>query len=265
LTKKEDSVFNSIRNKSVIVTGGTRGIGKGIARVFADLGARICVVGRNERDGGAALDELKSRGGSALFCAGDVKKLEDMTRVADAAGAAFGGVDILCANAGIFPSLKLEDMHEDAWDDVFATNLKGMLFSIKAVLPYLKKSKAGRIVLTSSITGPITGFPGWSHYAATKAAMLGFMRTAALELAKFKITINAVLPGNIMTEGLNNLGQAYLDSMTAAIPLKRLGRVEEIGHATAFLASEEAGYITGQTLVVDGGQTLPESSQALHG
>src|SRR4029077_8035696 len=130
-----------------------------------------------------------------------------------------------------------------AWDDVFATNLKGMLFSIQAALPHLKQSTAGRLVLTSSLTGPLTGSPGWSHYGATKAGMLGFMRTAALELARYKITINAVLPGNILTEGLNDLSSEYLAAMTSSIPLKRLGTVEEIGNAVAFLASEAAGFI----------------------
>ena len=188
-----------------------------------------------------------------------------MQQAAATVAAEFGGVDILCANAGISPSAALEEITASAWDDVFATNLKGMLFSIQACLPYLKQSAAGRIVLTSSITGPLTGYPGWAHYGATKAGMLGFMRSAALELAQFKITINAVLPGNILTEGLDDLGAEYLDSMTASIPLQRLGTVEEIGQAVAFLASEAAGYITGQTLVVDGGQTLPESLSALAG
>jgi 3-oxoacyl-[acyl-carrier protein] reductase len=252
-------VLTSLKNKSVIVTGGTRGIGKGIARVFAQLGARVCVIGRNEHDGVATVDALKGGGGIATFYRGDVREQGDMEEAAATVAATFGGVDILCANAGIFPPVPLEEMSEGAWDDVFATNLKGMLFSIKAALPYLKNSTAGRIVLTSSITGPLTGYPGWSHYGATKAGMLGFMRTAALELARFKITINAVLPGNVLTEGVSDLGQAYIETMAAAIPLKRLGTVEEIGHAVAFLASEEAGFITGQTIVVDGGQTLPES------
>jgi 3-oxoacyl-[acyl-carrier protein] reductase len=258
-------VLPSIKDKSVLVTGGTRGIGKGIASVFAQLGARVCVIGRNDKDGAATVEALRRAGTAALFCRGDVKSLDEMTQIAATAAAAHGGIDILCANAGIFPSLKLEEMSEIAWDDVFATNVKGMLLGIKATLPYLKKSAAGRIVLTSSITGPITGFPGWSHYAASKAAMLGFMRTAALELAKYKITINAVLPGNIMTEGLHDLGPGYIATMTASIPLRRLGTVEEIGHAVAFLASAEAGFITGQTLVVDGGQTLPESAVAMEG
>jgi 3-oxoacyl-[acyl-carrier protein] reductase len=118
-------------------------------------------------------------------------------------------------------------------------------------------------VLTSSITGPITGFPGWTHYGATKAGQLGFMRTAGIELAKYGITVNAVLPGNIISEGLQRLGDEYLKTMAAAIPLKRLGEAEDIGNAALFLASKEAGYITGQTIVVDGGQTLPESLDAL--
>jgi len=256
-------VLNSLRNKSVIVTGGTKGIGKGIATVFARLGAQVCVLGRNESDGATVVEALRESGGRVKFYRGDVKEQADMEKAAATVAAEFGGVDILCANAGIFPQAKLEEMTESAWDDVFATNLKGMLFSIQACLPYLKRSVAGRIVLMSSTTGPLTGYPGWSHYGATKAGMLGFMRTAALELAKYKITINAVLPGNVLTEGAIELGQEYLATMTAAIPLQRLGTVEEVGYAVAFLASEEAGFITGQTLVVDGGQTLPESLQAL--
>jgi NAD(P)-dependent dehydrogenase (short-subunit alcohol dehydrogenase family) len=129
--------------------------------------------------------------------------------------------------------------------------------------PYLKKSAAGRIVITSSITGPITGFPGWTHYGASKSGQLGFLRTAAIELAKYGITVNAVMPGNIITEGLESLGPEYHKTMAASIPLKRLGTVEDIGYAALFLASKEAGYITGQTIVMDGGQILPESLEAL--
>ena len=119
------------------------------------------------------------------------------------------------------------------------------------------------MVLTSSITGPITGFPGWSHYGASKSGQLGFLKTAALELSRYKTTINAVLPGNIMTEGLEDLGEEYLATMAASIPLKRLGTPEDIGTAALFFASDEAAYITGQTIVVDGGQILPESLEAL--
>jgi 3-oxoacyl-[acyl-carrier protein] reductase len=187
-----------------------------------------------------------------------------MQRAAAAAAQQYGRLDILCANAGIFPSAPLADLSEVQWDAVFDVNVKGALFSVQACLPYLQKSDAGRVIVTSSITGPITGLPGWTHYAATKAAQLGFIRTAALELAKFDITINAVLPGNIVTEGLQDLGEQYFNQMLAAIPLKRLGTTDDVGYAVAFLASREAGFITGQTIVVDGGQVLPESLQALN-
>jgi 3-oxoacyl-[acyl-carrier protein] reductase len=134
---------------------------------------------------------------------------------------------------------------------------------VQAALAALAASGHGRVIVTSSITGPITGYPGWSHYGASKAAQLGFLRTAAMELAPKQITINAVLPGNIVTEGLNDLGQEYLDQMAAAVPAGRLGTVADIGSAALFFASDEAGYITGQSLVVDGGQVLPESHLAL--
>jgi len=253
----------SLRGRSVLVTGGTKGIGLGIARVFAGLGASVCIVGRNDEEGRAAQAALAKDGGRVRFCRGDVRRRADMDRVAADAAAAFGGIDVLCANAGILPQARIADMSEADWDDIFATNAKGMLFALQACLPWLQRSGAGRVVLTSSITGPLTGYPGWSHYGASKAAMLGFMRTAALELAGSRITINAVLPGNVLTEGLAAMGKEYLDGMAAAVPLRRLGTVEEIGWAAAFFASAEAGYVTGQTLIVDGGQTLPESPQAL--
>jgi 3-oxoacyl-[acyl-carrier protein] reductase len=177
--------------------------------------------------------------------------------------AALGGLDVLCANAGVFPAQRLEDMTEADIDGIFATNVKGTMLSVKAAIPALTASGHGRVILTSSITGPITGFPGWSHYGATKAAQLGFLRTAAIELAKAGITVNAVLPGNIATEGLDELGEEYIRTMEASIPLRRLGSVADIGNAALFLATDEAAYITGQTIVVDGGQILPESIEAL--
>ena len=174
-----------------------------------------------------------------------------------------GRIDVLCANAGIFPSARIADMSAADFDHVIGTNLRGTFLSVKACLPAMKAQNEGRVILTSSITGPITGFPGWSHYGASKAGQLGFMRTAAIELAPFGITVNAVGPGNIETEGLDGLGQDYKDTMAASIPMRRLGSVEDIGNAALFFATKEAGYITGQMLVVDGGQILPESLGAL--
>ncbi len=175
----------------------------------------------------------------------------------------FGGLDVLCANAGIFPDARLETMTEADLDTVLATNVKGTFFAVQAAMEALTVSGHGRVILTSSITGPVTGFPGWSHYGASKAAQLGFMRTAAIELAGRGITVNAVLPGNIATEGLADLGPQYRATMEASIPMKRLGEVDDIGNAALFFATDEAGYVTGQALVVDGGQILPESLEAL--
>jgi len=253
----------SLKGKSVIVTGASKGIGKGIARVFANHGAKVLVVSRTASEGEATAAELVAAGGTAIYCQANVTLRADCERMAAMAVGEFGGIDVVCANAGTFPSLKFSEMTEDAWDSLFATNVKSMFLTIQTCLEFLKKSSAPRIVITSSITGPTTGFPGWSHYGATKAAQLGFIRTAAIEFAKDNITINAVLPGNILTEALIDMGSEYIAATAAAVPLGKLGTVDDIGHAAAFLASAEAGYITGHSLVVDGGQILPESPAAL--
>jgi 3-oxoacyl-[acyl-carrier protein] reductase len=253
-------MFTSVAGLSVLVTGGSKGIGRGIARVFARAGANVTITGRDASSLERAAGEL-----GAAFVAADVAKPEDCARAARATIDRFGGIDVLCANAGIFPEAKLSELTEADVDDVFGTNVKGTIFSVQACVPALAASGRGRIILTSSITGPITGFPGWTHYGASKAAQLGFLRTAAIELSGQGITVNAVLPGNIATEGIDELGPGYRASMEASIPLGRLGDVEDIGNACLFLATKEAGYITGQTLVVDGGQVLPESPAALAG
>ncbi|MFO0991628.1 MAG: 3-oxoacyl-ACP reductase FabG [Hyphomicrobiales bacterium] len=253
-------MFTSLAGKSVVVTGSSKGIGKGIAASFAKAGCKVLVVSRHLAEAEAAAKEL---GNGASAFAADVTKLDSMEAMAKAAGDRHGGIDILCANAGVFPPHKLEEMTSEQWDLVVDTNLKGCFHSVKACIPYLKKSPQGRIILTSSITGPVTGFPGWTHYGATKSGQLGFMRTACLELAKYGITVNAVLPGNIMTEGLQGMGEDYIKTMSASVPLKRLGALEDIGNTALFLATKEAGYITGQTIIVDGGQIIPESLEAL--
>jgi len=195
--------------------------------------------------------------------AADVTRQTDVEAMVHAAMDGFGTLDILCANAGIFPAAKLGTMTESDFSQVIDTNLKGTFLSVSACLPAMKAKKRGRIILTSSITGPITGYPGWSHYGASKAGQLGFMRTAAIELAPFGITVNAVLPGNIATEGLAGLGAEYIRQMEASVPMRRLGTVTDVANAALFFASDEAAYITGQSMVIDGGQILPESLAAL--
>ncbi len=256
-------MLTSIEGRTAIVTGGTKGIGRGIARVMARQGANVVLVSRTAADGPKAVAEMEEVGGKAIHIAADVTDYAALQGVVAKAEETYGGLDILCANAGIFPQTKMVDMDPDEWDHVLRTNLKSSFLSVKAALPAFQKRGKGRVVITSSITGPLTGFPGWTHYGASKAGQLGFLTTAAMELSRYNVTINAVMPGNIVTEGLEGLGQDYLDTMAASIPLKRLGDVEDIGNAALFFVADEAGYITGQTVVVDGGQTLPESLEAI--
>ena len=256
-------MFTSLKGRSVIVTGASKGIGRGIALRFGLAGCRVLVVSRNSSEAEAVVAEIVAAGGTAHGVAADVTRQVEMKSMADAAIAAFGTIDILCANAGIFPAAKLGAMTEADFDAVIGTNLKGTFLSVSACLPVMRAKKNGRIILTSSITGPVTGYPGWSHYGASKAGQLGFMRTAAIELARDGITVNAVLPGNIATEGLAGLGEDYIRTMEASVPMRRLGSITDIANAALFFASEEAAYITGQSLVVDGGQILPESLAAL--
>lgn len=259
-------MFTSMEGRSVVVTGGSKGIGKGIARVFARSGADVLIAARDEAGLAAAAADLAGEGnGRVETVTGDVSRVEDCRRIASAADELFGGLDVLCANAGIFPDKALVDLTEEDVDQVLGCNLKGTMFMVQACLPALTASGRGRVVVTSSITGPITGYPGWAHYGASKAAQLGFLRTAAIELAPRAVTINAVMPGNIATEGLAEMGKDYIRETQACIPQHRLGSVEDIGYAALFFATDQAGYVTGQTIVVDGGQVLPESPAALEG
>jgi 3-oxoacyl-[acyl-carrier protein] reductase len=256
-------MFTSISGRSVLVTGGSKGIGKGLAAGFAGEGAQVMIVGRDREAGEQAAAELTKADGPVTFFQGDVSSPESCAAAVAAADERHGGLDIVCCNAGIFPAASLAEMTPDQLDEVLGVNLKGTFFIVQAALPALERSGHGRVIVTSSITGPITGFSGWTHYGASKAGQLGFIRSAALELAKYGITVNAVLPGNIMTEGLADLGADYIATMEASIPLKRLGSIEDIANAALFLATDEAAYITAQTIVIDGGQTVPESLEAM--
>jgi 3-oxoacyl-[acyl-carrier protein] reductase len=258
-------MFSPLKGRSVIVTGASKGIGRGIALRFGQAGCRVLVVSRKLTEAQHVTGEIVAAGGEAQAFAADVTQPAQMEAMAAAALAAFGAIDVLCANAGIFPAAKLGVMTAADFDAVIGTNLKGTFLAVSACLPAMEAQRFGRIILTSSITGPVTGFPGWSHYAASKAGQLGFMRTAAIELAPYGITVNAILPGNIATEGLVGLGDEYLRSMAASVPMRRLGSVTDVANAALFFASDEASYITGQSLIVDGGQVLPESLAALEG
>jgi len=252
-----------LKDEVALVTGAAKGIGKAIAKRLSEEGAAVLAVDIDLEGLDLAVDEIEASASSVHPFRADVRSLQDMKKAAEKAVAEFGRLSILCSNAGIFPSARLEEMTETDWTRVLDVNLKGAFTSVKACLPHMRKQGYGRVVLTSSITGPVTGFPGWTHYGASKAGMLGFMRTAALEMAEFGATINAVMPGNVMTEGLEDVGEDYLRRMRKSIPLGKLAEPRDIANAVLFLASDEAKYITGQTLIVDGGQVLPESILAL--
>jgi 3-oxoacyl-[acyl-carrier protein] reductase len=247
--------------KSVLVTGASTGIGFGIAAGFAETGAKVAMSARNAARLKAAADALRERGYNVREYAVDVADRLAVQQMCAAIDGDFGGLDILCANAGVYPVALLDELTEAQWDEVMDINVKGSFFCVQACLPYLRKSAAGRVILTSSITGPVTGISGLSHYGASKAAQLGFMRTAAMELAKNGITVNAVLPGMIETEALAALGEAFVESSRNLIPVRRLGHVNDIANAVMFFAAPESGFVTGQGLIVDGGQTLPEAPE----
>lgn len=256
-------MLTKLTGRSAIVTGASKGIGLGIARALAAQGAKVTLAAR----GSAALEEARAQiaqaGGAVRTATCDVADWEQVRAMVDEAAEAQGGLSILCANAGIYPQTTMEAMDPAEWDHVMAVNLRSAFLAVKAAQPHLRRAGGGRVVLTSSITGPCTGYRGWSHYGASKAAQLGFMRSAAMELAKDKVTINAVLPGNIITEGFEGNGPEYLAAMEASVPLGRLGTVDDVASAVLFLVSDEAGYITGQHIIVDGGQIVPESLDAM--
>jgi 3-oxoacyl-[acyl-carrier protein] reductase len=253
--------MESLHGRVAIVTGAARGIGLGIAGVLRAEGADVLLADIDGDAAEAAAAGLTGEGGRALGVQADVTAEQDMQRLAGEAVQRWGRIDILAANAGIYPHIPLRELTVASFDTIVAINVRGALLAIQACLPQMSEQRYGRIVLTSSITGSIVGQPGYAHYGATKAAMLGLMRSAALEVAEAGITINAVLPGNIATPGFDELGPEHTRRMLAAIPLGRFGEPADVGWAVRALAARESGYITGQTLVVDGGQVLPESGE----
>ena len=251
-------------HRKVVVVGGTHGIGKAIVEQFATLQDTVLFTGTNQSNIASCLQAAPTHCQQYLhgICL-DLNSDSCGQTLFDETVNTLGGVDVLCLNAGIFPSCPLQDLDAAKIHRVLNVNLVGGMLCLVGLLDLLKKSQAGRVIITSSITGPVTGFPGWSHYGASKAGQLGFMHTAALELAPFGITINAVLPGNVATEGLIEMGEEYLAKTASCVPLGRLAKPEEIAGAVAFFAQPQSGYITGQALVVDGGQTLPENSDGI--
>jgi 3-oxoacyl-[acyl-carrier protein] reductase len=245
-----------LEGKTAIVIGAARGIGEGIAERFVEEGARVMIGDTEVAVGKATAERIGAR-----FCETNISRQEDAQAIVAETLDAFGGLDILVQNAGIYPWTLIENTSPEEWDSVMAVNLKGTFLAAQAALQPMKAQKSGRMIFTSSITGPRVTSPGHGHYSATKAGINGFIKSAALEFASYGITVNGVEPGNILTEGMKaHRSASFIKTMEDSVPLGRLGTPRDIANAFLYFASDDAEYVTGTTIVVDGGQTLPEGA-----
>jgi 3-oxoacyl-[acyl-carrier protein] reductase len=248
-----------VHDKVAIVIGAARGIGAAIAERLVEEGARVTIADTLVDDGEATTKRLGERG-EVTFVRVDVGRKQSVDTLVQGTLARCGRVDILVQNAGIYPYTMLRDIPVEEWDAVLGVNLRGCFLAIQACIPSMRAQRYGRIVLTSSITGPRVSSPGHGHYSASKAGINGLIRAAAVELAPDGITVNGVEPGNILTEGMQaERSPEFIQAMERSVPLGRLGRPRDVAHVVLFLTSDEAAYITGTTIIVDGGQILPES------
>lgn len=246
-----------LTGKRAVVLGGANGIGLGVVEALAAAGANV-MIGDIDVQAGSAL--AASSDNTIHFQPCDITRKQDVQDLVSASVDLWSGVDILVQVAGIYPDTMIEDISENEWDTVMALNVKGAFFGIQACFPHFKAQKYGRIVLTGSITGPHVAWPGHAHYASSKAALKGLARSAALEGAAHGITANVVEPGNVDTDNLRQeRGDAHMQTMAESVPMKRLALPREIGNVVCFYASDLASYVTGTSLVLDGGQILPEA------
>jgi 3-oxoacyl-[acyl-carrier protein] reductase len=248
----------ALDGRMALVSGAGRGIGRAIATAFAEAGARVMLANRSRDAAAAAAADLRQRGLEAAATGFDADEAGCWRAVADTV-AAFGALDIVVHNAGGCPWSRIETLTAGQLDDALRLNLKCCFWLTQAALPHLRARGGGRILITSSVTGPRTAMVGAAHYAAAKAGVNGFIRSAALELAPDRITVNGVEPGFIAKDRGRTSEPATRRRIERYIPLGSMGEPADIAHAMLYLASPAAHWVTGQTLVVDGGMTLPES------
>lgn len=259
--------MGKLEGKIAIVTGAARGNGEGAARVMAREGATVVLADVLELVH-KTTKSISDNGYKAASFKMDITKAAEVNSVVHKVLEQFGKVDILVNNAGVLKLAPLVDMGDEVRDRMIDVNIKGTFIMTKAVLPNMLKRKYGRIINLSSVTGMLVADVGETAYAATKAAIWGFTRALAFEVAKEGITVNAICPGVIDTDMVRNMAaeinpsdpQSVLKDLVRGIPMGRLGAIEEIGELVAFLASDESKYITGTPILIDGGSTLPELS-----
>ena len=244
-----------LSNKVAVVTGASRGIGKSIAKAYARANAHVVCVSRTEKALTVVVEEIKKENGSASVFTCDVSDLQTFNNLIKDTGGTHGSVDILINNAGVTRDSLIMRMSEDDWNTVIDTNLKGAFNGIKAVTRIMMKQRFGRIINISSVVG-LVGNAGQANYASAKAGLIGLTKATAKELASRNITVNCIAPGYIATDMTNQMDDQTKDSLISQIPLGHIGSPDDIAATALFLASDEAGYITGQTITVDGGMIM---------
>ena len=244
-----------LSNKIAVITGASQGIGKVIAEVLSSAGAHVICVARTENKIKALANEINIKSGTASYKPCDISDGEAFASLINDTVKEYGKLDILINNAGITKDALVMRMNEDQWDTVINTNLKGAFYGMKAAIRPMMKNRSGRIINITSIVG-LTGNPGQANYAASKAGLIGMTKSIAKEVATRGITVNCIAPGWIGTDMTDELSDATKDQFLSRIPIGRIGAPEDIAHAALFLASDEANYITGQTITVDGGRII---------
>ena len=246
----------NLQNRVAIVTGGASGIGKTISLNLAKQGAIVVINYHRSEDKALALvKEIEKLGSKALAVQANISNFDDTKKLIDACINTFGKLDILVNNAGVTEDKLILRMKEEDFDKVLDTNLKGAWMISKHAAKYLLKSPYGKVINISSVTG-LTGNIGQTNYSASKAGLIGFTKSLAREFASRSVTVNAVCPGFIETDMTSKLDQSFIEAYLTTIPLKRLGKPEDVANLVSFLASDQANYITGQVLVVDGGMVM---------